>query len=163
MRRKLRGSTLVELLVVMIISILLFISVVDGLSIFGSYSSSVISKINDNTEFYDSYYKLETLARSADSTFEVGGSIFLYSQGRNIAGLHIKDSLLITIIGEAVDTTFKKVSQIELKNNCWCDTLLIMVIKHDNTLLKLRFAIEQSNQIQSQQKNIEFENKYSYE
>lgn len=96
--------TLVETLVVMIISGVVFLSVFEGFSLFRKYALHVTEKVNRNIEFYDGYYKLESLITSADSVVAVeNGTVEIYRAGNIHCRLNQSDSTILNTIGDFED------------------------------------------------------------
>lgn len=63
---RLRASTLPELLVVMILTVVVLLAVVDGLNLFSRFSHIVMERIERNGERWSDYYLLQTQADEPD-------------------------------------------------------------------------------------------------
>ena len=67
MSHKLHGYTLTEMLVVMIVSGIVFLAAMDGLVLFGRYTTRKTAEITRNMQLWEGYGLLQHLAASSDS------------------------------------------------------------------------------------------------
>ncbi len=94
MHGRLRASTLAELLVVMIVAGVVFMTVMDGAGLLGRHISLVSRTIADNGRAYESYRNLENIVALADSVVEHNGAVLIYREGKPDFRLVQGDSVL---------------------------------------------------------------------
>ncbi len=112
-RIKVRGMTLAEVLVVMIVAGVVLIVITEGFTLFRSYTANLEWRIAENSRFYDGYYRLEELATGADSITGESGSVMIWRGGAG-AELVQRDSMLIAFYGSASDTLMFGVRKLAL-------------------------------------------------
>lgn len=141
-RYGLRGITIPELLVVMIIASILFISVMNGLGLFRRYASRLTDRISINTDFYNSFYSLEKLITGADSVRLEEMAIKIYLAGGLHASLYEADSSVIVDTGNRCDTLFYK-AYFEQNVPRAYDLLdsIVVFTEHNGDKIRLRFNV----------------------
>lgn len=109
----LNGYTLVELLVVMIITSILLLTVFDGLSLFRRYSKIISDRLGNNIELNNKYYMLESVIEHSDTLTEVAdGEILIFRDGREYGILSLRDSVITVTIDDRMDTLFLNVTEL---------------------------------------------------
>ena len=96
---KLRGTTIVELLVVMIVSGIVFLLLFDGLSIIQRYNGMLNTRLKEESSLLYSHQTIETLIHRSDSIRQSNYNLLLFSGGVNFETLSI-DSTCITVFSE---------------------------------------------------------------
>jgi len=98
---------MVELLVVMIISGIVFLLLFDGLNLIQRYNRMLNTSLSEKSSLLYSHQTMESLLHRADSVRKINSELLLFSEGINFKTLNI-DSLCITILSEDdyIDTIF---------------------------------------------------------
>lgn len=104
--KTLTGSTLAETLVMMIVAGIIFLSVMDGLTLFTRLQTQRASALMENGRLTDNYYRLETLVAGADSIFDEAGTLILFREGMR-GCLAVQDSTLMYVAADYRDTLFR--------------------------------------------------------
>ena len=112
---KLRGTTIVELLVVMIVSGIVFLLLFDGLSIIHRYNGMLNTRLKEGSSLLYSHQTIETLILRSDSIRQNNYELLLFSSGVNFETLNI-DSTAITVFSEEgyIDTLFKNYLSLQM-------------------------------------------------
>lgn len=97
------GSTLVETLVMMLVAGIVFLSVMDGLTLFTRLQTRRAEALLEAGRQRDGYYRFIALVSGADSILPQDGGIGLYRAGRQ-STLSLRDSALIYTAGDFRDT-----------------------------------------------------------
>jgi hypothetical protein len=143
-KRKLRASTLTELLVVMILSGIVLLSVFDGLSLFEKLFRRFSGELDASMARMEGFYRLESLFDGADSIRREAETFLFYREGEPWKELSVSDSLLVVSqddLGE--DTLLRRISAWrtipDAESAGWIDSLILI---HDTTTL--RFGMNRS-------------------
>lgn len=107
---ELPALTLVEVLILMILSGIVFLSVMDGLGLLRRFLDRTSQRITGHTEQYAGYFRTVDLAGDSDSLVSEGeGTLALYRKGGIHARLLLVDSALIVRQDERSDTLLRNV------------------------------------------------------
>ncbi len=132
------------MLVMMIVAGVLFVLVMDGVTIFNRYASLKTGQIVDNMRLWEGYYHLRDLTSTADSVAAEGPGVRLLREGTAIAELFETDSMLVVLHGSRTDTIMEGVSELELAGT-WeqtgTDTVRVRVRNPDGEMLSLSFPV----------------------
>lgn len=160
----LKGMTMPELLVTMIIAGILFLSVMDGFRLFYRYTSRVSDRISGNMDFYDSYYSLGELITAADSMVYNGENVGVYSDGMQTASLYEADSSIMMEVGERCDTILPKASFIFSEHIGYglVDSLAISAM-HNGESVRFSFMVNTPVEVRLSESAEEQESSYGYE
>ena len=102
----LTGSTLAETLVMMIVAGIIFLSVMDGLTLFTHLQTQRAAALVENGRLADNYYRLETLVAGADSICDEPNRLVLFRSG--VPGSFVvRDSTLLYVAADYRDTLFR--------------------------------------------------------
>lgn len=104
--RTLTGSTLAETLVMMIVAGVIFLSVMDGLTLFTRLQTQRAAALVENGRAAEGYYRLENLIADADSICDEAGGLVLFRSGQQ-GLLAIRDSILLYVAADYRDTLFR--------------------------------------------------------
>lgn len=104
----LRGSTLAETLVMMIVAGIIFLSVMDGLRLFNRLLVQRMRTIEASGRITAGYYRLEALVAGTDSLYLRNGVLQLYC-GAEGPTLEVADSALVCRRGALCDTLLRSV------------------------------------------------------
>lgn len=104
--RTLTGSTLAETLVMMIVAGVVFLSVMDGLTLFTRLQTQRAAALVENGRAAEGYYRLENLIADADSICDEAGGLVLFRSGQQ-GLLAIRDSILLYVAADYRDTLFR--------------------------------------------------------
>lgn len=103
-RDKLRGSTLVETLVMMLVAGIVFLTAMDGLTLFSRLQARRVETLMSAGRQTDGYYRAVALITGADSIrLFMPGQLELFRQGRSGA-LTLSDSTVVYHCGDFRDT-----------------------------------------------------------
>lgn len=112
--RTLRASTLVETLVMMLVAGIIFLTVMDGLTLFTRLQTQRADALLTTGRQRDGYYRTLSLIAGADSIrSHVPGQLELYRQNRQSV-LSVSDSALFYVSGEFHDTLLTHVGALQL-------------------------------------------------
>lgn len=164
--RRLPAATLPEVLVVMIVSAIVFLSVMDGLRLFGRYARDVGERLTGNIDFYEGYYRLYDMIALADSLTGDGERISCWQNGARSASLVHRDSLLTANYGLADDTLLHRIGRIRTYHrddpSSAMDSLTVVIATGDGEV-DISFAVDMPAWIKAQQKITEKEKEHEYE
>ena len=104
--KTLTGSTLAETLVMMIVAGVIFLSVMDGLTLFTRLQTQRAAALVENGRAAEGYYRLENLIADADSICDEAGGLVLFRSGQQ-GLLAIRDSILLYVAADYRDTLFR--------------------------------------------------------
>ena len=153
---KYRGSTLAEVLVVMIVAGVVFLSVMDGFGLLRRHTMRVAERITGNSRFYEGYCRLEELATGSDSVREGrGGCVVFWRGGEATAMMTLKDSMLVCEYRQLTDTLMYNVESIQAAR----DTILVAFSAGP----AISFAAAPSVQTTVVRKISEYEKQYEYD
>ena len=116
-----RGTTLAEMLVMMIVSGVVLLAVTEGFALFRGYTANLAGRIEENSSFYDGYYRLGELAAGADSITGENGAATLWRGGVKTE-LALHDSMLVAFYGAVSDTLMHGVERLAVD-----DSLVVVV------------------------------------
>lgn len=109
----LRGSTLVETLVMMLVAGVVFLAVMDGLTLFTRLQTRRAGALLENGRRRDGYFQLEALTAGADSIRAGREGVDMFFGGRQSV-LALCDSALVYRTGEFRDTLLSGVAGLRL-------------------------------------------------
>lgn len=110
----LAASTLVEMLVVIIVSGVLFIALFDGVDLVKRYTNRLNRKLATGNTLLDRFQQLDYLFQSCDSVSGTGESFQFYRDGDRQALVERQDSFLFCSRASGVDTLFWGVEKIHI-------------------------------------------------
>lgn len=111
---RLRGSTLAETLVMMLVAGIVFLAVMDGMTLFSRLQVRRTEALLSSGRLSHGYYRLVALVARADSIrTRVPGLLDLYS-GDGYAELSLRDSVLVYRAGEFRDTLLTGIGMLRL-------------------------------------------------
>jgi len=128
----------------MIITGIVFVSVMDGMTLFGRYARLKTEQVADNMRLVDGYRHLRDLTAFSDSVSAESGDIRLFRKGASIAVLSESGTLLIAERNGMMDTLMTDVSSltlIERDRRTAADTITLTVGKQGDATLDMSFAI----------------------
>lgn len=134
-KRKLRGSTLVETLMMMLVAGIVFLSVMDGLTLFTRLQTRRAGALLSAGRQRDGYFRLEALTARADSILAGRGGVEIYRGGRQSL-LSLGDSVVVYAAGAFRDTLLRGVAAMRLAGE-QPDTLEVAIAEG----FTLRFAV----------------------
>ncbi|BDF54523.1 MULTISPECIES: type II secretion system protein J [unclassified Butyricimonas] len=108
------ASTLVEMLIVIIVSGILFIALFDGVDLVRRYTNRLNKALAAGNSLLDSYQQLDHLFLSCDSVTASTGIFCFYKGGERLALVEHRDSLLVCTRSIGVDTLFRGVEEIRV-------------------------------------------------
>ena len=106
------ASSLVEILIVIIVSGILFIALFDGVNLVRRYTNRLNKMLAAGNSLLDSYQQLDHLFLSCDSVTASTGIFCFYKGGERLALVEHRDSLLVCTRSIGVDTLFREVEEI---------------------------------------------------
>lgn len=136
----LRGSTMIELLVVMLVAGIVFLMAFEGLSIIRQYSSSINRKLMQKTDLLYSHQVFETLMEQSDSIQKDEQHLIFYSNVSDVAEerLAIDSTSLLLQQGTNTDILFPGLIHIGFhypdRNTDLIDSIFIAVKQNKDTL-----------------------------
>ena len=117
--KRLPASTLVEVLILMILGGIVFLSVMDGFGLLRRFLDRTSLQIAGRTEQYAGYFRTADLAGMSDSLLaEDNGALALYRGGEIYCRIERIDSALIVHQGERTDTLQRKVAGNPARSAC---------------------------------------------
>ena len=137
---KLRASTLVETLVMMIVAGMVFLLVTEGLGMFKRLQGRLIAAMESDGRIREGVYRLESLAESADSMKRAGTGVIVYRNGTE-AMLRLSDSVLIYSRDDFVDTIMTGVERLKHAE-------YDVTIRKAERTFTARFGIRQNPQVE---------------
>jgi hypothetical protein len=155
--RHIPGWTLSETLVMMIVAGIVFVSVMEGVTLFNRYAGQKTRQIVDNMRLWDGYYHLRDLAATADSaSMAPGSAISLFNRRATLAELRsTPDSMLVAQLGTHIDTLMTGVSGLRFS----ADTLTVTI----RDTLTVSFAVVPPPEVIIVRSLSERETTYAYE
>ena len=176
---RLRASTMVELLVVMIVSGILFLSVMEGLSLFRNYALSTSGRIAGMGRFYGNFYRLRELVEESDSVVIMDDAAQIYRAGERRMILIRNDTMLIGLLTPTTgndlfvddapkpDTLLWNVAEFYTIPNrrraLRADTVKLILNTTGDGPVTVAFPTARVPREESEDKLEEIEKKYSYE
>lgn len=155
-----QGWTLSETLVMMVVAGIVFVTVMDGITLINRYTVTKTKQITDNMRLYEGYYLLRNLTASSDSVSSTEKRIRLFHGDSMIIDLLEIDSVLVARNGLRVDTLIFGVSRLDLVGN---DSLILSLRTSRGTSLSLWFPIVPATNKLVEKTLSEIEAKYAYE
>lgn len=153
----LRGSTLVETLVMMLVAGVVFLAVMDGLTLFTRLQTRRAGVLLENGRRRDGYFRLEALTAGADSICTGREGVAVFCSGRQSV-LALCDSTLVYRTGEFRDTLLSGVAGLRLSGTD-PDTLEVALAEG----FALRFPVKIPPREQYRRSLEEIEEGYDYE
>ena len=136
------ASTLVEVLIFMILSGIVFLSIMNGLELQNRFLNNIAQRIVDRTDQYAGYFRIVDLVGDSDSMCvnEVG-EIALFRQGYIYACVFHADSVLIVRKEKNMDSGIVgvDVTPVALYPNK-IDSLFVKVMKNRDSIVRFGFA-----------------------
>lgn len=114
LRGTLCGSTLAETLVMMLVAGIVFLTVMDGLTLFTRLQARRTEALLDAGRRTEGYYRFVSLIAAADSIRSLGTGRLELSVGGRCAELLHSDSVVVYRVGEFRDTLLDGVSALRL-------------------------------------------------
>ena len=137
--KRLPASTLVEVLILMILGGIVFLSVMDGFGLLRRFLDRTSLQIAGRTEQYAGYFRTADLAGMSDN-----GALALYRGGEIYGRIERIDSALIVHQGERTDTLLRKVAGLrtipEIPRDRPVDTLVVELRTAQDSLRCIGFA-----------------------
>ena len=138
------ASTLVEVLILMILSSIVFLSVMDGLGLLNRFLGRTAQRIAGHTEQYAGYFRTADLAGDSDSLLAKNErSVVLYRRGGIHARLLLADSALIVRQDERSDTLLRNVVRLrtvpEPVPGARIDTMIVELRSEQDSVLSIGF------------------------
>lgn len=153
----LRGTTLVETLVMMLVAGIVFLAVMDGLTLFTRLQTRRAEALLTGGRQRDGYFRLESLVSGADSILTGRDGLEVYCGGR-LSELSVRDSALVYWAGEFRDTLLSGVTALRLAGDD-PDSLEIGLAAG----FTVRFLVEPPPAERYREALDELENGYGYE
>ncbi len=138
------ASTLVEVLILMILSGIVFLSVMDGLGLLRRFLDRTSQRIAEQTEQYAGYFRTVDLAGDSDSLVSEGKeTLALYRKGGIHARLSLVDSALIVRQDERSDTLLRNVVRLRTVSEptlgARIDTMIVELRTEQDSVLSIGF------------------------
>lgn len=153
----LRGSTLVETLVMMLVAGVVFLAVMDGLTLFTRLQTRRAGVLLENGRRRDGYFRLEALTAGTDSICTGREGVAVFCSGRQSV-LALCDSALVYRTGEFQDTLLSGVAGLRLSGTD-PDTLEVALAEG----FALRFPVKIPPRERYRRSLDEIEEGYDYE
>ena len=153
----LRGSTLVETLVMMLVAGVVFLAVMDGLTLFTRLQTRRAGVLLENGRRRDGYFRLEALTAGTDSICTGREGVAVFCSGRQSV-LALCDSALVYRTGEFQDTLLSGVAGLPLSGTD-PDTLEVALAEG----FALRFPVKIPPRERYRRSLDEIEEGYDYE
>ncbi len=139
------ASTLVEVLILMILSGVVFLSVMDGFGLLNRFLDRTSQRIAERTEQYAGYFRTVDLAGDSDSLISEGErTLALYRKGGIHARLSLADSALIVRQDERSDTLLRNVVRLrtvpEPVLGARIDTMIVELRTEQDSVLSIGFV-----------------------
>lgn len=139
------ASTLVEVLILMILSGVVFLSVMDGLGLLSRFLDRTSQRIAERTEQYAGYFRTVDLAGDSDSLIsESERTLAIYRKGGIHAWLSLADSTLIVRQDERSDTLLRNVVRLrtvpEPAPGARIDTMIVELRTEQDSVLSIGFV-----------------------
>jgi hypothetical protein len=103
-----------ETLVMMIVAGIVFVAVMDGVTLFNRYAGRKTRQIADNMRLWEGYYHLRDLSAAADSVSAEDGLIRLFRDGALTVELIEADASLVARFGSRTDTLMSGIFALRL-------------------------------------------------
>ena len=122
---RLKASTLVEMMIVMIVSGIIVGLIFEGIDIFRRYSHKITDEIVTSSDLLNLYLSLETIVGRSDSLTNDGDIVQLHRKGAIIGEIELVDSCLIIIFSKQIDILPQKVESVGINWGPQTDTLKV--------------------------------------
>lgn len=146
MKKKLSGTTIPELLVVMIVSGILFVLVFDGLSIVQRYGKILERKFTEKSTLLYSHQVLEALLEKTDSIRREENHLFLYkSNDIMVHRLDVDSTHILYEEAGFTDTLFTNLILVEFYPKSLTSSLidsLSLFVRVGKDTIKLDYTID---------------------
>lgn len=109
--REFQASTLVEMLVVIVVSGVLFLVLFDGVDLVRRYTNRLNRGLSAGNALLDNFQQMDHLFRTSDSVLSVEGAFHFYRDGERFALGTIQDSLWLCSRENGQDTLFQGVEE----------------------------------------------------
>lgn len=153
----LQGSTLVETLVMMLVAGIVFLAVMDGLTLFTRLQARRTEALLTAGRQCDGYFRIESLVAGADSILTGHGELEIYRSGRRTV-LSLCDSAVVYHSGDFRDTLLRDVMALGLSGDD-PDTLQIGLTRGFTVRFPVVFPVAE----QYRRSLDKIENGYGYE
>lgn len=165
---RLRAFTMAELLVIMIISGAVFLSVMEGVTMFRKYSLSMAQRIGHNSRFFTAYCRLDDMIINADSIRSTEeGDCELFYEDKIRYRLSKKDSMLVVYTESFKDTLLINVAGLSVTDKeeglLTEGNVSVIVVTSAGEELRLSFRTENDMPNERVLKTIEKEEEWWYE
>lgn len=148
-RKRVKASTLVELLFTMIISGVIFLLIFDGLDVIKRFSFIVNNRISTNQSVLYSHQFMEYLVENADSITRSGNKILYYQQGIACDSITIDDDFFILNSIGMTDTLFagyiKYRTSSSIKRSNHVDSLFICCVVNTKDTIWLEYTLSNNH------------------
>ena len=140
-RNRLPASTLVEVLILMILSGVVFLSVMEGFGLLRRFLDRTSQRIAERTEQYAGYFRTVDLAGDSDSLIsESERTLAIYRKGGIHAWLSLADSALIVRQDERSDTLLRYVVRLRTVPEARIDTMIVELRTEQDSVLNIGFV-----------------------
>lgn len=144
-RKKKLGYTIVELLVVMIISGIVILLVFEGISTLNKYNDKISYQIKETIILSRNIQILKNITQNTDSLNVDNGNILLLKKGECPYLLTRKNKYLLLVFKDKIDTLFDKILDLNVtreENELYTvDLLSILLKKNKRDTLFLSFYV----------------------
>lgn len=137
---RMKASTIIELLIVMIITGIVIGLTFEGVDIFRRYSRKITNEIVTRNDLLNQYLSLQTIIGKSDSLTLHKELVQLHRKGTVFGELSVEDSLLLLHFVNTTDTLPIKVVSLDVKAGMQTDTLIV----HTKTITLLFNTVEQA-------------------
>ncbi len=120
-----KASTMIEILVVMIISGIVIGLTFEGMDIFRRFSGKVAGEIVKTDGLFSTYTSLNTIVGNSDSLTLKNDTVGLYRKRYVFGNIYTEDSKLIIRILNNSDTLPVNVESLKIKSGTVTDTLFV--------------------------------------
>jgi prepilin-type N-terminal cleavage/methylation domain-containing protein len=142
MQRKVAAFTIIEILMVMLISGILLLAIYDGIGTIKKYVGGVVAQMKEESDLLSGVEHLEALFSRADSVC-MSGDRYLFYGAEEPAAIWKQDSILIAELAGKQDTVFRTVQSTRMVSSASAPEKVdsfFVVIKLDDRSLCLRFT-----------------------
>ncbi|MBE9488435.1 MAG: hypothetical protein IMY73_04545 [Bacteroidetes bacterium] len=151
-KTNIKASTIIELLIVMIISGIIIGLTFEGIDIFHKYSRKISNEIMLNDNLLKQYLSLNTIIDKSDSLTFDNKVVFLYRKGLVFGKIYRDNSNLLVNLSNMTDTLPIKIASLNVCLGVLSDTLIV----ETETITLVFNTIEQV--VIPTKKNIYYEN-----
>lgn len=137
---RMKASTIIELLIVMIITGIVIGLTFEGVDIFRRYSRKITNEIVTRNDLLNQYLSLQTIIGKSDSLTLSHDAVCLHRKGTVFGELSVEDSLLLLHFVNTTDTLPIKVVSLDVSVGTQTDTLIV----HTETITLLFNTVEQA-------------------